>query len=152
MYIVLEKHILHITNYGMSIATTTTAPALECPGAPRKPPKSGSNGQTEGQIRQPDFGKDVTPSTPTRSQGSPVCPGAPTKASNIPDDSVPSIGEDGLPTHTGHPQLSPSMRSDMTPEQSPTGSPMCPGAPRAPIHHASRIPQAWGDALEMKGP
>ncbi len=88
----------------------------------------------------------------------PVCPGAPQKApqSAVSHCGIVSIEQpnfgDGTPSSPGtpldcYPQLSPSMRSDMTPPQSPTGLPMCPSAPRAPIHHASRIPLTWGSLL-----
>jgi len=90
----------------------------------------------------------------------PVCPGAPQKA---PKSAVSRCGgvsikqltfDDDTPSSPGtplgdNPQLSLSMRTDQTPSQSPTGSPMCPSAPHAPIYC---ILPTWGSLLPQGAP
>ncbi len=100
----------------------------------------------------------ATATAPTATAPAPVCPGAPQKTplSTVSQRGVipirlPNFGNNTTSSGTplgDHPQLSPSMRSDQTPPQSPTGSPACPGAPRV-LHRVANPPPTWGSVLPM---
>lgn len=100
----------------------------------------------------------MSTTAPAATAPAPVCPGAPQKATTATVSQrgmvpirQPEFDDNTTSSDTplgDHPQLSPSMRSDQTPPQSPTGSPACPGAPRAP-HRVANPPPTWGSVLPM---